>query len=99
MKKANVNGVSLEYDLRGDGEPALMIPCGPIADGFLPLVSEQALAGRYQLVTYHRRGQAGSTYSPPPVSFSDQASDAAGLLEALGIHRVHVVGHSTGGLV
>jgi pimeloyl-ACP methyl ester carboxylesterase len=54
---------------------------------------------RYQLIAYHRRGQAGSTHSPAPVSFADQAADAAALLSHLGFNRAHVAGHSTGGVV
>ena len=42
---ANVNGVELEYEVVGAGEPILLI--SPVlADGFLPLVSEPALADR-----------------------------------------------------
>src|SRR5262252_4208173 len=52
MKKANVNGVVLEYEERGSGEPLLLI--SPVlADGFVPLVAEQALADRYRLIVYH----------------------------------------------
>jgi pimeloyl-ACP methyl ester carboxylesterase len=99
MEKAKVNGVELEYEVKGSGEPALLIPTGPIADSFHPFLSEKLIADRYQLISYHRRGQAGSTHSPGPVSFSDQAADAAALLSHLGIERARVAGHSTGGVV
>ena len=49
MDKANVNGVELEYEVRGSGEPVLLISNGPIADTFLPLLSEKALVDRYRL--------------------------------------------------
>ena len=99
MKTAKVNDVVLEYEVIGRGEPILLIPTGPVADSFHPMVSQQALAARYQLIVYHRRGQCGSTHTAPPVSFGDQASDAAGLLEFLNVERAHVAGHSTGGVV
>jgi pimeloyl-ACP methyl ester carboxylesterase len=96
MKKATVNGVELEYEVKGSGEPVFLIPTGPIADSFRPFVTEEALAGRYQLIAYHQRGQAGSTRTPPPVSFAEHAADAAALLGYLGIGRAHIAGHSTG---
>lgn len=96
MERARFGGAELEYQVAGSGEAVLLIPPGPLADGFLPFLSEQALADRYRLIQYHRRGQAGSSQATPPVSYAEQAADAAGLLSHLGISRAHVVGHSTG---
>ncbi|MBD0283299.1 MAG: alpha/beta hydrolase [Thermoleophilaceae bacterium] len=77
-----------------------MLLVSPIlADGFLPLLSEPALAGAYQLIRYHKRRWGGSTHTPPPVTIADHAGDAAALLEALGIDRAHVAGHSSGAAV
>jgi pimeloyl-ACP methyl ester carboxylesterase len=94
--RAKFDGVELEYEVAGSGEAVLLIPPGPLADGFLPFLSEEALTDRYRLIQYHRRGQAGSSEAIPPVSYAEQAADAAGLLAHLGVHRAHVVGHSTG---
>lgn len=96
MERARLDGVELDYQVVGSGEAVLLIPPGPLADGFLPFVSEEALADRYRVIQYHRRGQAGSSPAIAPVSYVDQAADAAGLLSHLGIARAHVVGHSTG---
>src|SRR3954452_4328771 len=95
MDRANVNGVELEYEVRGAGEPVLLIDM-LIADCFVPLLPEPALAGRYQLIRYHKRGWVGSTHTPPPVSIGDHAADAAALLDHLGVGRAHIAGHSTG---
>lgn len=97
MECANVNGVDLEYDVTGSGEPLLLIS-PVIADGFLPLVPEPALAP-YRLITYHKRGWCGSTRTTSPVSVADHAADAAALLEHLGVTRAHVAGHSSGAAV
>jgi pimeloyl-ACP methyl ester carboxylesterase len=98
MQHARVNGIDLEYDVRGQGEPILFIS-PVVADGFLPLLSEPALADGYQLITYHKRGWAGSTHTPAPVSVEDHAQDAAALLAHLDVGRAHVVGHSSGAAV
>ena len=95
MDRANVNGVELEYEVRGAGEPVLLIDM-LIADCFVPLLPEPSLAGAYQLIRYHKRGWVGSTHAPPPVTIEDHAADAAALLEHLGVRRAHIAGHSTG---
>jgi pimeloyl-ACP methyl ester carboxylesterase len=95
MDSINVNGAALEYEVRGAGEPVLLIDM-LIADCFVPLLAEPALADRYQLIHYHKRGWVGSTHTPPPVSFADHAADAGALLEQLGVRRAHIAGHSTG---
>jgi pimeloyl-ACP methyl ester carboxylesterase len=98
MQSVNVNGVDLEYDVTGAGEPVLLIS-PVIADGFLPLLAEPALADRYQLIRYHKRGWVGSTHTPPPVSVADHAADAVALLDHLGLRPAHVAGHSSGAAV
>jgi pimeloyl-ACP methyl ester carboxylesterase len=95
MNREKVNGVELEYEVRGAGEPLLLIDM-LIADCFMPLLPEPALADRYQLIRYHKRGWVGSTHTPRPVSIAEHAADAAALLEHLDVRRAHVVGHSTG---
>src|SRR6266516_5123804 len=98
MKTAEVNGVELEYEVNGSGEPVLLI--SPVlADGFLPLLSEPALADGYKLIRYHKRGWVGSTHTESPVSIADHAADAAAMLDHLGVSRAHVAGHSSGAAV
>src|SRR4051794_23304458 len=98
MQSVTLNGVSLEYDVVGSGEPVLLI--SPVlADGFLPLLSEPVLADRHQLIRYHKRGWVGSTHTVPPVSVAEHAADAAALLDHLGVPRAHVAGHSSGAAV
>jgi pimeloyl-ACP methyl ester carboxylesterase len=96
-KKVRVNGVELEYSVTGKGDPVLLIHGSILANAFAPLLSEPALKGR--LITYHRRGFAGSARATPPVTIADQAKDARRLLAALGVKRAHVVGHSYGGAI
>ena len=98
MERARVNGVELEYEVVGAGEPVLLIsPVLP--DGFLPLLSEPTLVDSHQLIRYHKRGWVGSTRTPGAVSVADHVADAAALLDHLGLSRAHVAGHSSGGAV
>jgi len=93
MQSVKVNGIAMEYEVLGAGEPVLLIDM-LLADCFLPLLSEPALADRYQLIRYHKRGWVGSTHTPAPVSIADHAADAAALLDHLGVRRAHIVGSS-----
>ena len=69
MESVELKGVELEVEVRGSGEPVLLIDM-LIADCFVPLLAEPALADRYQLIRYHKRGWVGSTHTPPPVSIA-----------------------------
>lgn len=95
MRSAVINGVSLEYETRGDGEAVALIHLAPYADSF----ADQPALSSYRLIRYHRRGYAGSSRTAGPVSLADQAADLAGLLRYLDVRCAHVVGHSYGGLI
>jgi pimeloyl-ACP methyl ester carboxylesterase len=99
MERVDVDGVTLEYAVAGAGEAVVCIHGAFIADTFQPLLAEPSLASRYQLITYHRRGYAGSSRVPGPTSIGQQAADCRALLAHLGLERAHVVGHSFGGAV
>ena len=97
METASVNGVQLEYEVRGSGEPMLLIHGASVAETFAPLMKEPALA-RFKLIRYHRRGYGGSGHPGRVTNFHEQAADAAALLDHLGVAEAHVAGHSYGGL-
>ncbi|MPZ22040.1 MAG: alpha/beta fold hydrolase [Dehalococcoidia bacterium] len=99
MERALVNGIALEYEDSGVGEAVVFIHGGLIADTFRPLVAEPSLVLQHRLITYRRRGYAGSTGRGRPLSVEGQASDCLALLRHLGLERAHVVGHSSGGCI
>lgn len=95
MDRATLDGIELEYEVRGSGEPVALIHPGHYADWFMPLMAEPVLADRYRLLTYHRVGCAGSSPVHGAVSLAQQAAHCRALLRHLGIERAHVVGHSS----
>jgi pimeloyl-ACP methyl ester carboxylesterase len=99
MRKVSVDGVELAYAVRGDGEPLVLIHGGVLADGLHPLWIEPSLAGRHRVVLYHRRGYGESDRVTPPFATADQAADGRALARALGLPRVHLVGHSYGAAI
>ena len=99
MERVALDGVEIEYEVTGAGEPVLLIHGSVIAEGGKPLMSALALADRYQVIRYHRRGYLGSSLPGGPVSMARQAADARALLQHLGVDKAHIVGHSYGGSV
>jgi pimeloyl-ACP methyl ester carboxylesterase len=94
---ASVDGIQLQYAIRGAGDPVALVHAGCFADWFKPLIEERALTDRYRVISYHRVGYAGSTHLSGAVTLVQQASHLRALLRHLGIARAHFVGHSSGG--
>ncbi len=99
MERANVDGITLEYEVQGSGEPVVLIHGGFIAAEFAPLMAEPVLRDGFRLVRYHRRGYADSSRVDGPLSISGQAADCLALMQSLGIQQAHLVGHSYGGAI
>jgi pimeloyl-ACP methyl ester carboxylesterase len=93
MQRAVLDGVTLEYEDSGSGEPVVFIHGAFIADAFRPLCAEPALADRHRLIGYRRRGHGGSGPLAAAVGVAEQADDCRRLLTHLDVRRAHVVGH------
>ena len=98
MATAKPNGVELYYETVGAG-PRLVLTHGSWTDGsgWAPVVG--ALAGRYEVVTWDRRGHSRSESGAGPGSRAEDAADLAALIEYLGGGPVHVAGNSYGAIV
>jgi pimeloyl-ACP methyl ester carboxylesterase len=94
---ARANGVDLFYEVRGDGPPLLLI-AGGLADAGQFTALAEALAARWRVITYDRRGNSRSSAPAEwsSTSVEEQADDAAALLETLGIAATSLYGHSIG---
>jgi pimeloyl-ACP methyl ester carboxylesterase len=99
MAHVEIDGATLEYHDTGAGDPVILIHGALVADAFRPLRIEPSLSDNHRLVSYHRRGYAGSAHSPEPISIERQALDCRALLNHLNVERAHVVGHSLGGSI
>jgi pimeloyl-ACP methyl ester carboxylesterase len=90
-----INGVELEYELRGTGESVVLIHWGVAATWAGPLLDQKVLARHYQILSYHRAGYAGSSRPDGPVTMAVHATHCRLLMRELGITRAHIVGHSS----
>src|SRR5947209_351927 len=99
MERASVNGLELEYEVKGSGEPVVFLHGGLLADENTPMIKERTLTDHYKVINYHRRGFAGSSHPQAKASIEDQVADCKALLDYLGVKKAHVVGHSLGGVI
>jgi hypothetical protein len=88
LDRVAVNGVELEYELRGTGEPVVLIHWGAGAVWAEPLLDQPALAGGYRLLSYHRAGFAGSSPPAGPATMKAHAAHCHLLMRELGIISV-----------
>ena len=96
MKRVQLNGTDIEYEVRGSGAPVVFIHGSILSDGFVPVIEQTGIAENLQIVHYRRRGYAGSSRSVAGMTVQDWADDCIALLNHLGIASAHVAGHSFG---
>jgi pimeloyl-ACP methyl ester carboxylesterase len=99
MERATVDGLELEYELRGSGDPVVLIHWGLCAAWAEPLLDEPALADHHLLLRYDRVGFCGSVRLEGPVSMAEHAAHCVLLMRRLGIERAHIAGHSSSALI
>ena len=98
MERATINGVEIAYELRGGGEPIVMIH-GAQGDQSMFNGMASDFAGEYRVLTFDQRGSGLSGKPDMPYSIAMLADDTAALMDHLGIARAHIIGVSMGGMI
>jgi pimeloyl-ACP methyl ester carboxylesterase len=99
MPTIQANGLELGYQIDGDGPETLVLVNG-LADAKESWEAQiPAFAERYRVVSYDNRGVGESPTPPGPYSSAQMADDLAGLVDALGLERFHLLGVSMGGMI
>lgn len=97
MPLADLTDCRLHYELKGEGDPLLMIPgLGCTTQFWDPVVDE--LAREFCLVMVEMRGVGRSVEKRRARTLNDYCSDMVELLDHLHIERVHLLGQSLGGI-
>jgi pimeloyl-ACP methyl ester carboxylesterase len=90
--------MNVAHSLVGSGEPILFVQgVGVPGCGWSPQVD--ALSSRFACASFDNRGVGKSAPIEGKFGISEMVADAVSVLDALGWERVHVVGHSVGGLI
>ena len=92
------NGIELSYVEEGEGEPLLLI-MGLGADASAWQLHLEAYRERFHCFAVDNRGAGASSKPAGPYSTQQMADDYAGLVRALGLSPVRVVGISMGGAI
>ena len=99
MQYANVNGITIAYDVRGAGPPLVLIMGYRLSSLAWPLDFVEALAERFTVVLFDNRGTGTSDKPTFGYEISNMAKDVGGLLDHLEIARANVLGYSMGGAI
>jgi len=99
VPKADVGEIQLDYERSGEGPPllAIMGMSGTYLHWGEPFLSQ--LRESFEVIVYDHRGVGSSTRLEGQITIAELAEDAAGLIRALELDSVHVLGISMGGMV
>lgn len=98
MPRTTANGIDIYYESHGEGRPLVLISGIGYTNWqwhrMLPF-----LARHFQVITFDNRGVGQSDRPAGPYTAHMLAADTVGLLDALGIGQVAILGHSMGGFI
>ena len=98
MARVRVGAGELGYEEAGSGAPLLFIS-GTSLDRTIWGGQVSHFMGRYRCVTFDNRDVGESSLATSAYAPRDMAGDTLALVDALGLERAHVVGHSLGGAI
>jgi pimeloyl-ACP methyl ester carboxylesterase len=95
MPQIDVDGLTINYDVQGEGDPLLLIPYTS-ADHACWAFQLPAYTEHFSCIALDLPGSGESDKPPGPYSTDGQADQVAAFLGAIGIEQAHVAGMSFG---
>jgi pimeloyl-ACP methyl ester carboxylesterase len=100
MPLAVINGVKLNFDEYGSGEPVVLVAgTGSRGRDWCAHQVPALTAAGHRVITMDNRGVPPSDVGPEGFDVNDMARDTVGLIEHLGIGPCRIVGYSLGGII
>jgi pimeloyl-ACP methyl ester carboxylesterase len=98
MPQVDVDGLTINYDVQGEGEPLLLVPYLG-ADHACYAFQLPAYTEHFSCISVDLPGTGESDKPPGPYSTDTYAEQLSGFLGAIGVERAHVAGVSLGAAV
>lgn len=98
MSHIEVNEAQFYYEMKGEGEPLILIAGYSCDHSFWEPIFE-GLSKNYRVLIFDNRGVGQTVGSNVELSTDLLAEDVVALAKALQLKKPHVVGHSMGGTV
>lgn len=98
MATVRVGDIDVYYEEHGGGPPLLLI-MGLATDSTAWAFQLPEFARHYRAIAFDNRGVGRTSKPAGPYSIHQMADDAAGVMDALGVARAHVLGVSMGGMI
>ena len=98
MPRVDVDGVTINYDVQGEGDPLLLIPYTS-ADHACYAFQLPAYTEHFSCIAIDLPGSGESDKPPGPYSTEGYAEQVAAFLDAIDIEQAHVAGVSLGAAV
>lgn len=101
MSEIKANGITLAYELFGDGPPVIITPGGFGAGRSVSRLLAKKLSEAFTVLIYDRRNSGGSqeAFEGTLSEFELFADDLIALLKKLGMAPAHLIGASGGAIV
>ena len=94
------NGINTAYRLGGPEDAPVVMFSNSLMCSYNMWDSQVPdLSAHHRVLRYDTRGHGGTEVAPDPYSIDQFADDAHGVMQGLGIDRMHFVGLSLGGLI
>jgi pimeloyl-ACP methyl ester carboxylesterase len=94
---ASVNGLSMYYEIQGEGQPLVLIHGGMVTIDFIFGQILPGLAASRQVIAVELQAHGHTADIDRPMSYEAMADDVAALIGQLGLGQVDVFGFSLGG--
>jgi pimeloyl-ACP methyl ester carboxylesterase len=98
MPKVKANGITMNYDQQGSGEPLILIPY-LTADHACYAFQVPEYAKHFTCISLDLRGTGETDSTSGAYSTEDLADDVAAFMQALNISKAHISGLSFGGAI
>lgn len=99
MPKIEINGVSIHYEIQGEGAETIVFAHGLLWSGKMFEDQMAALKHRYRCISFDFRGQGQTAVTRSGYDMETLFADTAGIIEKLNAAPCHFVGVSMGGFI